>query len=328
LSEEDFLLLKTPLFLNLFNYKKFSSLRNRIAQKYFNKIANKFDLVISSCNISNFDKKVIQIIGDFYFDENLKTNLDILPTKNKEWFLLSKGFLRKIYLKICDFISPPLQDWKKDLIVSNSEWTQKIVKEKYGCNSQVLYPPVSDIKAGPKINEREAGFVYIGRISPEKNIESIIEILKRVRAFGHNVHLHIVGAIDNSKYSNYIKNFCKGSEDWIFFEGSLNQTQKNNLFSTHMFGISARKNEPFGISVAEMAKAGCIVFVPDNGGQTEIISDSDIVYKNEDDAVEKITNILNDSNARMRLWDYCQNQGQKFSVDDFHKNIKKIVSEF
>jgi len=65
LSEKDFLVIKTPLFLKFFKPDKLSSLRNRLAQRYCRKVAGQFDLIISSCNISSFEKRVIQVIGDF-----------------------------------------------------------------------------------------------------------------------------------------------------------------------------------------------------------------------------------------------------------------------
>ena len=50
--------------------------------------------------------------------------------------------------------------------------------------------------------------------------------------------------------------------------------------------------EAFGISVAEMVKAGAIVFAPNNGGQTEVINSPDLLFSGADDAVRKICSLF------------------------------------
>ena len=122
------------------------------------------------------------------------------------------------------------------------------------------------------------GFVCIGRISPEKRIEQIIQILKQVRVRGHKIHLNIIGGTEETPYGRSIEELSKTERDWITLEGKRFGSDKTKILSQHLFGIHACQGEAFGISVVEMVKAGCITFVPDEGGQTEIVNHSSLTY--------------------------------------------------
>ena len=54
------------------------------------------------------------------------------------------------------------------------------------------------------------------------------------------------------------------------------------------------KNEHFGIAVAEMMQAGCITFIHDSGGQTEIVNLRELRYQTKEEAIEKIIQVLKD----------------------------------
>ena len=61
----------------------------------------------------------------------------------------------------------------------------------------------------------------------------------------------------------------------------------------HGDGIHARPGEAFGIAIAEMIVAGCLPFVPAEGGPSEIVDHNPaLVYDTVDEAVEKIDSML------------------------------------
>jgi hypothetical protein len=77
-----------------------------------------------------------------------------------------------------------------------------------------------------------------------------------------------------------------------------------------------------------MVKAGCIVFVPSEGGQTEIVNHPSLVYNDLDDAVEKIDVMLRNPGFQASLRDHLSKQGQRFSADQFKNGLKKAVEDF
>ena len=72
------------------------------------------------------------------------------------------------------------------------------------------------------------------------------------------------------------------------FQGPVQGDAKRALLRGHRFGIHCRSHEPFGIAVAELAAAGCVTFVPDGGGQVEIVDHPDLIYTSPEAAIEKI----------------------------------------
>lgn len=95
--------------------------------------------------------------------------------------------------------------WRNDFIVANSNWTAELMREKYGVEACVIYPPVSVNFPIIPYKKRENGFVCIGRIVPEKRIDTIIEILEKVRQKGHDVQLHVIGGIVDNRYGQSLE---------------------------------------------------------------------------------------------------------------------------
>jgi len=325
LNENEITIISIPI-PKLFK-TRFDALRSYKLARFCKKIAPKFDLMISSYNIMDFGGKGIQFVADFSFDDKLRRAFDFGQKSLKRWFY-RESFFRKCYIKFSKILSETSEEgWKKNLTIANSKWTSKIFKKYYGVDSVVIYPPV--IGEFPNIpwNKKENGFLCIGRLSPEKQIENIIKILREVKKNNLDIHLHIVGRVDDSSYAKMLKRLCDENSNWCFLGGEVYAQRKLELIARHKFGISGRKNEPFGIAVAEMVKAGCIVFVPDGGGQTEIVNNDQLIYKDEEDAIRKIENVLMDSDIQIELKEQLLKNSPKFSIINFQQSIKEIVEE-
>ena len=111
-------------------------------------------------------------------------------------------------------------------------------------------------------------------------------------------------------------------------EDGIDSPAKSQMMAGHKYGLSGRENEPFGIALGEMVKAGCIVFVPNGGGQTEIADHPALIYESDDDAVRKIEAVLADSTLQTKLRTHLAQGAQRFSVGNFRQGIRKVVDEF
>ncbi len=214
---------------------------------------------------------------------------------------------------------------KKNLTLADSKWAAELVKITYGIESQVLYPPV--ILLPPEIPwaERENGFICCGRISPDKKLETVIQIIRLVRERGYNVHLHILGGFADIRYGKKIKNICDLYRSWISMEGIVSRSDLALLLARHRYGIHGSTSEAFGISIAEMACAGCIPFVPLEGGPAEIVEhDKRLIYHDVKEAVEKIIDTLSDNASAMELSSSLKTKSAQYSVERFNRIIKTI----
>jgi len=307
-----------------------AALRGALYQRFCRRIAGDFDVLISAYNLCDFGLPAIHCLADFSWDDEIRTRLHPLsPGKGK--VIYRDNFLRKCYLRFSKLFAAPSGRnlfSGKDIILANSNWVANLIRKKYGVKVDTLYPPVADEFPLVPIEEREVGFVCIGRIFPEKRIERIIDILKGIRNRGHDIHLHVIGKINNSAYGKKIRQLCYRHREWITAEGSCFGKKKQSLLTGHKFGIHACQGEAFGIGVAEMVKAGCIVFTPSEGGQAEIINHRSLLYDNVEDAIDKIDAVLRQPKLHYDLRDHLEKQGAKFSTSNFMHGLRTAVNNF
>jgi glycosyltransferase involved in cell wall biosynthesis len=69
--------------------------------------------------------------------------------------------------------------------------------------------------------ERENGFVLSGRLTPEKNIETAIEIIRSIRQKLQDVHLHIVSSGYDLKYRKKDFRLRDQNEQWLFLQENI-----------------------------------------------------------------------------------------------------------
>ena len=191
----------------------------------------------------------------------------------------------------------------------------------------VVYPSVWTEFPNVPWDEKEQAFVMIGRIAPEKRIERAITILEAVRQQGHAIRLHLCGKIENDLYGRHIAQLCRERSDWIVPEGRVSGIRKAQILASCRFGIQACGAEGFGISVAEMIKAGAIVFASADGGQAEILRNPDLLFSDVDEAIEKIQAVLETPSLQSAMRAHLKGQAQLFSAQIFKRETQACVAE-
>lgn len=328
---DDFQLIhyRFPFFLNTTN--RYSSLKKLLFQRFLRKELPKYDLALCTSSFAPVDLGVpaIRFVVAFDFDRALCDKLEPPPQYRNQTFRKSSQWLQNVYLMLLRALFPTdIAAWRKDLVVSNSNWTGEILLNYYGAASKTLYPPVWASPPQVPFAQREIGFVWVGVFAPQKEVESAIEILNEVRKKGHNIHLHIIGWGYSEEYTRIVEELQKRHSDWVFLEGKCGMEKKYKLISEHRYGINSRVKEPFGIVVAEMMKSGCIVFCPNDGGQVEIAADARLAFNSREDAVAKICAVLDSSELQNELVTKLIKRSECFSVDAFQRGVRKIVEDF
>ena len=189
----------------------------------------------------------------------------------------------------------------------------------------VIHPAIPGNFANVPWNARKNDFVCLGRISPEKKIERIISMLDNIRARGHKFSLHLIGTIEGDEYSLRIMELCKARQDWIFMHGALYGEEKVKILSRSRYGINACDREAFGISTAEMMKAGIIPFVPACSAQTEIVREPALAYKDDEDAIIKIDAVLNSESSQIKLHELILKNSSDFRPERFFSEVCRVV---
>ena len=302
----------TQRFLNIGLDRMKKAILNRYAQRN----EGDFDLIISTKNEISVEKvPTVQ-----YFHVPQYTGGTIPGVVGNQHLLLP------IYYRVCKYVGGfDLQFDDTDQILSNSEWTAQMVEKAYGVKAQVVYPPINPPETVRPFEERENGFLCIGRIVPSKNIHDVIDIIGGVVERGHNVHLHIIGPTSSTQYESEIRDRAEVHE-WLYFDGELAKTEFDEAISSHKFGIHGREFEHFGISIAEMAMSGVIPFVPDSGGQTETVDRrNELIFHDKTSAIDKITDVVTYSDIQKPLSRELKESGSRFGQEKFKTEIRSVV---
>ncbi|MGY6528984.1 MAG: glycosyltransferase [Cyanobacterium sp.] len=289
------------------NNKFFRSfiLHSVIAKMRYEK--DNYDLLISAYNGVDLGKKGIQYL---------------------HWVKVVDG-QSNYWTKIFNFSQDKI---KENITITNSHFTAEAVQKVYGLNSQVIYPCV--MLEGSQIpwEEKENAFICSGRLVMEKAPHRALNMLKEVRKRGFDIKLYLTGGtsgVYKSKYYRFLKKVVRENNDWVTLCENLSYQEYTQVLNKCKYGVHF-KFEPFGISVAEMMKAGAIPFVKNRGGQMEIVGldNTELFFEKEKDGVEKIINILKNEEKQKKLKNILNNRQDLFSQTKFYQEMKKVVDNF
>jgi glycosyltransferase involved in cell wall biosynthesis len=304
-----------------------AALRGLLVERYCREIVSEYEVLISAYGPVDFGVPAIHFIADFSWCPAVRNRLHPDPLGPLYAWHLPK----KIYSWLVDKFDRPTGRnlfGGADYIISVSNWVAAIMAERFKVPPRVIHSPVAGNYPKVPILEREMGFVCLGRISPEKRIEDVLDILSRVRGSGAPVHCHIVGSIGHDAYGKKIKKLIARNASWVEAGGLLSGTDKVDCLARHRFGIHACRGDAFPNSVVEMTKAGCIPFANEEGGAKEIINHDSLLFRSKDEAVEKIIRIVSDCTGQMELQELMIRQSNRYSFESFADELRSLVKEF
>lgn len=286
-------------------------LQNAVFMRAVAREAREYDLVICTCGNFRFDVPAILYSHKY---------------EPKHDGLVSRLYTGLLYDAIARENRPVEDD---DLLATNSKWSANAGERRFGVRPEVLYPPVQtdDVDDGRPWAEREQGFLSVGRIYADKRVLEQIEIVAALRERGHDVHIHVVGPTHDGAYYDRVAERAE-RHDFVHLEGEVERARLRHLLATHRYGIHGRRPEHFGIAVAEMVAGGVVPFVPDAGGQREIVGEHDaLLYEGVDDAVERISAVLDDPTRQRAAREALPDVRRRFGKRRFERRLRELVAQ-
>lgn len=304
------------------------ALRGAFMQRMCRRVGPRFDLCVSTYNFIDFGAPALQFTADFSWDDALRRRYDRDAQHGVRGLMQRQSPLRVAYLRAARLIAGGREHGRAgDVVIANSRWTADTLERRHGMQASVIYPPVHIWPPVTAAHPRSGDFVLLGRLSPEKRVEEAIEVLRGVRARGHNVRLHIIGPLDGSAYSRRVERAARDVGPWVELHGGLYGPDKLRMLASHGFGIHMCEREAFGIAVAEMVQAGVVPFVPANSAPVEIVADERLTFRGVDDAVERIDHVLRDPDALASMRSRLSEQVKLFSAERFVNELRHLVAE-
>jgi glycosyltransferase involved in cell wall biosynthesis len=119
------------------------------------------------------------------------------------------------------------------------------------------------------------------------------------------------------------------SAGWVTLHEDLSRDALLALLARQRYGIHAMAREHFGIAVAEMARAGCIAFVPRGGGPAEIVgAEERLLFDSPEEAARQILATLGDRARRDALREHLARRAERYSSGRFVAELREIVRGF
>lgn len=145
-----------------------------------------------------------------------------------------------------------------------------------------------DFAIDPSV-ERNADFVFLGRLVSDKGANQAIEAIYRIRQFmmlkgtnGHYPGLTIIG--DGPERRSLEKQTVRLSlEDAVVFTGPLKGEPLRKMLNRHRYMlVPSAWEEPFGNVVLEGMACGCLPIVSNGGGLPEAIGRAGLAFNRND----------------------------------------------
>jgi glycosyltransferase involved in cell wall biosynthesis len=204
------------------------------------------------------------------------------------------------------------------LIIYNSSFTEKHYRNP-SCKamSRVLYPGIIEQQSeSGLLEEKEDIIVTISRISREKNLESLSEIVKDLD-YPH----YIIGYCDDLNYLEFLKRNIPNSTILT----NVDEETKIKLLRKSKILLHTAISEPAGIIYMEALSFGTIPIAHNSGGTREIVPEQ-FLYTSSEEAKDKIIKYIQSYNIQLGY--ELIELSRKFNFQRFKENLTSIVSDY
>lgn len=233
----------------------------------------------------------------------------------------------KSYYKLSQKFLSHIKDTNLYLI-ANSVFTQKSIKERFGKNSAIVYPPV-DLNEFSNDVKKTGSIVTVSRFSQEKNLEFAIRVVNTI-----DVDYTIIGNTKTKTNELYHENLTEKIKNQ---KPKARITLLKNIPRQQIVDIINRSKvyfhtspETFGISIIESIAGGCIPIVPDNSAHKETVPFGDLRYDPNDieDAKIKLKKALSGSYDEFLrpLQEHIKNYDKKVFKKEIINYIQNVWS--
>jgi glycosyltransferase involved in cell wall biosynthesis len=277
---------------------------------------DKFDIVISSCH--SCAKGIItkpQTLHVCYCHSPMRYAWEDSINYLKEYNInsvikrIAPWFIHKI--RMWDRLSAD----RVDYFIANSNNIKKRIYKYYRRQSTVIYPFIETEKFHNNSKERESFYLAVGRLTPYKKFDLLIETFNEL-----GLQLKIVGTgISEKKLKSSAKSNIK-------FLGFVSDQELKNLYGTAK-ALIFPQNEDFGIIPLEAMASGCPVIAYSKGGALETVVDKKTGILFEEQTPESLKKAI--QKALTCKFDHkkIEEHAKSFSEERFHKEIKNFVAK-
>jgi glycosyltransferase involved in cell wall biosynthesis len=238
---------------------------------------------------------------------------------------------------------PPGTSWldSYDLVVANSDYTQRWIARWWGRSSVVLEPPVRLRQPSVKdpIILSVGRFFAPGRGHAKKQLE-LVESFRHLTSAGLTAgwQLHLVGGCGplDAPYLDQVRTAAAGLD--VVFHVDATGAELDDLYARaalywHATGLEEDidadpvRAEHFGITTVEAMSAGAVPIVMAAGGQPDIVRDGvdGLLFTTRQGLLDATGRLLSDPEMRERLSASAIDRAARFGVESFAVRLESLL---
>jgi len=202
---------------------------------------------------------------------------------------------------------------KADRIIAVSEFTKRVIIEKYGINPDkitVVHNAVYPIGDGEKRNL----ILFLGRLTIQKGPEFFLKTAKKVLEY-EDARFVIAGIGD--MLPRLIEQAVHlGISNKVIFTGKLTEEEVKHIYKISSIYVMPSVSEPFGITALEAISAGTPTIVSKSAGVSEVLKNCfKVDFWDTDEMANKIIALLRYDSLRDSMTQSSKREIQLFTWD-------------
>ena len=203
---------------------------------------------------------------------------------------------------------------KADRIIAVSNFTKKIIVEKYGINPDkiaVIHNAVYPIEEGHK----QDIVLFLGRLTIQKGAEFFLKAVQKVKDYEPDAKFVVAGAGD--MLPRLIGQAIDlGISDHTIFTGRLSDEEVKHIYGISSVYVMPSVSEPFGITALEAISAGTPTIASKTAGFSEaFVNCLKVDFWDTDEMANKIISLLRYDPLRKTMAQEGKKEIQLFTWD-------------
>lgn len=200
---------------------------------------------------------------------------------------LFDSVFERLYMKLFSFFNK-LSLKNVDSAVSISKFMRNELKKEIGIDSKVVYDKIdkkrfrkgidgSKIRKLLEIKDDENLLLFVGRLSPHKNVHTLLKIFHLLNEKFSNIKLLIIG---KPTFQNYYRKLKSLSDKNVIFKDFVEDKNLPYYYAACDLYVTASLWEGFNLPIAEAQSCGKKVVAFDVCSHPEIVKNGILVKKN------------------------------------------------
>ncbi|TDA32021.1 MAG: hypothetical protein DSO03_03675, partial [Hadesarchaea archaeon] len=214
-----------------------------------------------------------------------------------------------------------MDEWaarRPDLILANSLEVKKRIWRYYGREAEVVYPPVKVEKFRMKGGGEY--FLAVQRPSPEKRIELLLRIFKRLPG----ERLVLVGSYIDPDYTAWLEEKMRGMGNVSWLK-EVSERELVELYAGCKALVHTARREDFGMAPVEAMASGKPVIAVNEGGVRETVVHGKTGLLVDPPYLKNFVRILRGFDPSLFSPRECRRRAEEFSEERFVRRMKELL---